>query len=441
MRSRLIALLAFIAAVSATAQEVKGSDPITFANYIVKQICVANWDTDGDGELSYDEAAAVTDLGDAFSNKEDIKSFNELQYFTGLTSIGNRAFTFCRGLVSVTLPESVTSISNHAFYVCESLTSITLPMGVASIGDFAFYSCSSLASVTIPRSVNSIGNNAFYGCSSLTSVTSYIKKPFIINPYVFYGINNFCILNVPTGTKVLYEQTEGWHEYFAQIEEMENDQPEGNIHFADAAVKQLCVANWDTDGDGELSYDEAEAVTDLGEVFSDNKSITSFNELQYFTGLTSIGDFSFSDCSSLSSITIPKNVTSIGSGAFGDCTSLTSVTIPKTVTSIGYRAFERCTGLTSITIPEGVTSIDDVAFADCSSLTSISIPKSVTSISSGAFERCLGLTSIIVTNGNPVYDSRNNCNAIIETATNTLILGCQNTIIPEDITSAIQPYF
>ena len=121
--------------------------------------------------------------------------------------------------------------------------------------------------------------------------------------------------------------------------------------------------------------------------------------------------------------------------AFSDCSGLTSITIPNGVTSIRGNAFEYCSGLTSITIPNGVTSIGSDAFKYCSGLTSITIPNSVTSIGYGAFCGCIGLTSITVENGNTRYDSRNNCNAIIETATNTLIAGCKNTTIPNGVTS------
>ena len=107
---------------------------------------------------------------------------------------------------------------------------------------------------------------------------------------------------------------------------------------------------------------------------------------------------------------------------------------PYTVTSIGGSAFYNCSSLTSVNIPEGVTSIGSFAFAGCTSLTSVTIPEGVTSISVSAFRDCRGLTSIMVTAGNEKYDSRNNSNAIIETATNTLIIGCKNTIIPNSVT-------
>ena len=128
-------------------------------------------------------------------------------------------------------------------------------------------------------------------------------------------------------------------------------------------------------------------------------------------------------------------VTSIGENAFAYCSELTSITIPSNVMSIGIGAFTWCSNLTSITIPNNVTSIGPFAFSSCSGLTSITIPYSVTSIGDGAFNYCSGLTSLIVEDGNSNYDSRNNCNAIIETASNTLIFGCMNTTIPNSVTS------
>ena len=151
--------------------------------------------------------------------------------------------------------------------------------------------------------------------------------------------------------------------------------------------------------------------------------------------VTSIGDWAFRDCTGLTSITIPNSVTSIGDRAFGGCTGLTSITIPSSVTSIGNYAFWGCTGLPSIDIPNSVTSIGQDAFENCTGLTSIDIPNSVTSIGSFAFLGCEGLTSINVAAGNTTYDSRDNCQAIIETANNTLIAGCMNSTIPNSVTS------
>ena len=133
-------------------------------------------------------------------------------------------------------------------------------------------------------------------------------------------------------------------------------------------------------------------------------------------------------------LTIPSSVTSISVGAFINC-SLTSITIPNSVTSIGNYAFNGCGGLTSITIPNSVTSIGYEAFYGCTGLTSITIPNSVTFIGYRAFAGCIGLSNIKVAADNTKYDSRDNCNAIIETASNTLIAGCMNTTIPNSVTS------
>ena len=114
----------------------------------------------------------------------------------------------------------------------------------------------------------------------------------------------------------------------------------------------------------------------------------------YTTSDDVIGDYAFSDCSSLTSLTLPSSVTSIGGHAFEKCSGLTSLTLPSSVTSIGGHAFAWCSGLTSLTLHSSVTSIGDYAFAWCSGLTSLTLPSSVTSIGGHAFESCSGLTSL-----------------------------------------------
>ena len=128
-------------------------------------------------------------------------------------------------------------------------------------------------------------------------------------------------------------------------------------------------------------------------------------------------------------------VTSIGRSAFNECTELTSVTIGSSVTSIGHSAFFYCSGLTSVTIPSSVISIGNSAFEGCSGLTSVTIGNSVTSIGTKAFSNCSSLNSISVDKDNRVYDSRDNCKAIIKTDNNTLIIGCKNTTFPNSVNS------
>ena len=150
--------------------------------------------------------------------------------------------------------------------------------------------------------------------------------------------------------------------------------------------------------------------------------------------VTDIGMSAFKKYSSLTSVIIPEGVTNIGFFAFWGCSGLTSVIIPEGVTNIEDCAFGGCSGLTSVTIPESVTSIKGRAFCECSGLTSITIPAGVTRIEEAAFEGCSGLTSIVVDKENKYYDSRNNCNAIIATESNTLVIGCKNTTIPASVT-------
>ena len=209
-----------------------------------------------------------------------------------------------------------------------------------------------------------------------------------------------------------------------------------------AATNEVSVTykTYDTDyglsGDikvpSEVTYNGTTySVTAIGDSAFRKCAITS---IEIPSSVTTIGKYTFSNCNSLTSIDMPSTITSIGKRAFNICSSLTSVDIPSSVTSIKEYTFFKCTSLTNVTIPSSVTEIGKMAFKYCNSLTSINIPSSVISIDYSAFNFCPALTSIVVDAANTVYDSRDNCNAIIEKATNALILGCKTTIIPSTIT-------
>ncbi|MCR5643253.1 MAG: leucine-rich repeat domain-containing protein [Prevotella sp.] len=244
-----------------------------------------------------------------------------------------------------------------------------------------------------------------------------------------------------------------------------NNPDDSIINFADPAVANICIERWDTNGDGELSKDEAAAVTDLGEVFKENEEITSFDELQYFTGLSSIGKRAFFACTGLATIRIPNSVKIIDTYSFQSCKSLVSVTIPKGVTSIASGAFWNCTSLTSIDVDEGnsvyvsengilfdknlttimcypngkpentyiipnsVAIIGDWAFTESYNLTTIIIPESVISIGKYAFAHCYELTSIIIGNsvasiGENAFQQCNNLNSLTIPSSVTKIERC-----------------
>ena len=145
--------------------------------------------------------------------------------------------------------------------------------------------------------------------------------------------------------------------------------------------------------------------------------------------------FAFEGCSGLTKLTLPDSITSIGDCAFYGCSGLTELTLPNSVKSIGESAFAYCSGLTELTLSNSVTSIGYSAFRGCSGLTELTLPNSVTSIGDCAFADCSGLEKIMVESGNSRYDSRDNCNSIIDTETNTLIAGCKNSVIPNSVAS------
>ena len=355
------------------------------------------------GSIYFDKASgAITDC-DTSVTKANIPSTID---GVAVTSIGYSAFINCSSLTSVTIPESVTSIGGYAFGNCNSLTSVAIPNSVTSIGAYAFCACSSLTSVTIPNGVTSIGDSAFSYCSSLTAIdvaagnTAYISVDGIL-------------FNKEKSTLIIYPARKTEAEYSIPNSVTSID----NYAFCDCSSL--------------TSVTIPDSVTSIGdEAF---ESCSSLKSVTIPNSVTSIGDSAFSFCSSLTAIdvaagntayssvdgvlfhkekstlvaypagkteaeySIPNSVTSIDNYAFSYCSSLTSVTIPDSVTSIGKCAFEGC-GLTSVTIPNGVTSIGDWTFAFCSSLTSVTIPDSVMSIGDWAFEDCSSLTSVTIGN-------------------------------------------
>lgn len=344
-------------------------------------------------------------------------------------------FQYGDSIATVIIEEGVTTIGNAAFQDCSGITAASIPQSVTTIGNNSFLRCSKLASISIPGKVTTISQNPFAGCSSLTSISVEAGNT------VYDSRDNCnCIIETKSNTLI--------------------------AGCANSMIPQNIVT---------IGYAAFFGCTELTSI-----TIPS--------GVISISNAAFTDCTGLISVTIPVSISAIGNGTFTGCKALTSINItvgdlaefcnnqvaqsvylncaipiklldsngkeikeyviPNSVTSIGLYAFSGCGGLTSVIIPSSVTEINAFAFMDCTGLTSVTIPNSVTSIgksvgegNKNVFHGCSGLTSINVEDGNTVFDSRNNCNGIVETETNMLITGCQNTTIPTSVSSIGQNAF
>ena len=259
---------------------------------------------------------------------------------------------------------------------------------VKKIGRQAFGYCCNLSTITIPDTVTYIADGAFYGCSGLTSINIPYNVTYIGNNS-FIGCNSLSIIKVDENNNTYDSRNE-------------------------------CNAIIETNTNTLIIGCKSTIIPD---------------------SVTSIHSYAFYECRSLTNITIPDSVISIGVGAFQGCRDLTSVSLSNSITSIDVATFWGCDSLKSITIPDKVKSLGRAAFSNCSSLISIAIPDGVTNIGEEIFSYCSSLVNIKVDANNTIYDNRDNCNAIIITATNTLISGCKTTTIPSSVTSILDKAF
>ncbi len=427
----------------------KDYTPIVFADPKTEAICLANWDLDGNGVLNRGEAASVESIGTIFKNSE-ITSFEELQYFTGLTSI-EKAFSGCKSLSKVTIPKTVTSIGGTAFSNCSSLSSITIPDGVTEIGSTAFWECSSLTSVTLPQNVKEIGRYAFYKCSNLESVelpeglTTIGELAFenctslasvtipnsvtTINRGAFSnsGLTSITFLGSVTtlGPNVFY-QCGSLTSVTSYAEEPASFYSSDNVFTSETLKNATLYVPAGKKSKYKSTYGwssftnivEMEALTD-GDSFTADMSGT----IGIFV-VTGSKTANLKKCGNVSRVEVPSTITYNGveytiTGILGTATgdanqpnqpvfgsNVTEVVIPNTVESIGACAFWYCENLTSVTIPNSVTSIGDNAFLG-SGLTSVIIPAGVTSIGEWAFTSCYSLTKVVAMDDTPVNISGN----------------------------------
>ena len=297
-----------------------------------------------------------------------------------ITEIGDSAFRGS-GVENIEIPSSVIKIGDHAFSVCKNLKSIKIPSGVKEIPEYAFRGCISLENIELPSEITYIGDYAFRNCSSLKS----IDIPAKVNHMGYYN----------------------------------------EVFYGCSSLERISVSEENEKYD---SREDCNAIIDT----TNNELIVGCKTTKIPESVCTIAENAFNG-SGIERIKIPSGVTEIKMGAFSECHELKNIDISSGVTKIERDTFMNCNKLTDIKIPESVTEINCHAFSGCTGLTAIEIPKSVTNIYS-SFYGCDNLEQIKVDAENEVYDSRGDCNAVIESDSNKLVVGCKNTKIPSDVT-------
>ena len=340
------------------------------------------WTLDADGTLTisgtgdmdnYDYSSnpdgSITYTAPWYEQRNNIKA---VVIENGVTSIGSCTFPECNGLTDMTIPGSVTTIGDYAFWSCVNLTSVTFSQTLTGIGEWVFASCTDLTSVILDDSVSSIGEGAFSNCGALTDV--------------YYA-----------GSESQWEQID-----IDNSNGYNNSLLNATIHYNYEPTSGTCGDNltWTLDADGTLTISGTGDMYGYG-TFVDDTHAPWYEQRDEITaiviesGVTSIGESAFENCSLLSSVSIPDSVTAIEDSAFFLCVSLTSVTIPAGITDIEPNVFGSCESLSSVSIPDSVTFIGDSAFRG-TSLTSVTIPDNVTFIGDSVFHNCASLTSVTI---------------------------------------------
>lgn len=392
----------------------------------------------GTGTVVYD--GTVTAIAD-YTFRYDNDAKEKLTGITipeSVTNTGEYTFWMCKNLATVTFDgtPALTTIGKSAFKGCEALTTIAIPASVEEIGVSAFSDCTKLANVTFSgtSSLTTIHQSAFSGCTSLTSITLPESLTTLgtiqdlgggdvyYNGSVFYG-SGITSLNIPKNVTNIYGAG-----YFGECNMTSLTVDAENAKYADLGSNAIFEKTANKLVVGCNASSVPAGVTTIG--YESFWAISDPFTLTLPASVTTIEARAFHLANGLMAINIPSGVTEIGEGTFAGC-SITTLALPDALTTIGREAFNGCPELTTLTLGSELTTIGEGAFSGCDKLTSLNIPAKVTTLEN-AFSGG-NLATITVAAGNTKYDSRGNCNAIINTETNTILLGCKNTTFPADV--------
>ena len=431
-----------------------------------------DWVLDGDtGTLTVAGTGAIPNYrynyAPWYNYRESVKN---IVVSEGITEVGERAFYWCTNCTSVTLPSSLTAIREYGFNNLRALQYITLPENLQIIESCAFSECAALKSITLPDSVHTVGSSAFSNCPGLTSATLSAGMTKVPNS-MFFNDKKLQTVVIPEGITSIGDTVfsgcalRSFH-FPATLVSL------GSSVFGDCAyLQEYTVAEgnpsfkavngvlFTADGKTLLSYPGAKygsyTVPEGTEYIASSAFRGShISSINFGTTLKEIGRYSFSYCTSLTSVTFPSNVTKIcdsafrsctylrniyfendsvtieSGGVFAECDSLVSISLPSNLSEIPGYLFYGCAKLKYVTIPDTAARIGSSAFLDCDSLVSITVPGSVKSIGQQAFDFCNKLETIILEEGVQTlgWISIRNAPAL------------KRVVLPDSLTSIEHPY-
>lgn len=322
------------------------------------------------------------------------------------STMGSRAFCYCRNLTSVTLPTGLTALGDEFFRECKSLQSLTIPSSVTSLGEKAFYECEALTALDLSQTaLTTIGASAFEGCKALTALDLSQTALATIGASAFDECEALESLSLPNTVTSI-----GTYAFYNCKVLTALDLSATTLT---VIPNSMCAGCWALE-----SLRLPTTVTSIGTyAFSNCRALTTLDLSQMSlsvipTGMcnqcptlatlflpgtfNTIGEKAFYNCQLLTAIDIPSTVASIGNEAFYQCSSLQTITIPQSVTEMGTSVLYQCSALTSANVQADISTLPNSTFYECKLLSNVTLPSSLTTLGSSVFQNCWALKSILL---------------------------------------------